>query len=100
MDLERIRAATPAALGQSFLLSAGASLMPDPVVEAMVEHLRLEQRMGGYGAADQQQARLDGRHIALFDDVMTTGSTLAELDRACRKAGAARIEVWTAAQAV
>ena len=43
---------------------------------------------------------LDGRHIALVDDVMTTGSTLAELARACRKAGAARIEVWTAARAV
>jgi len=60
MNLEQIRADTPAALGQSFLLSAGASLMPDPVVEAMVEHLRLEQSIGGYGAADQQQARLDG----------------------------------------
>ena len=60
MDLERIRADTPAASGQSFLISAGASLMPDPVVDAMIEHLRLEQRMGGYGAADQQQARLDG----------------------------------------
>ena len=43
--------------------------------------------------------KLDGRHLALVDDVMTTGSTLAELARVCRKAGAARIEVWTAARA-
>ena len=41
-----------------------------------------------------------GKHLALVDDVMTTGSTLAELARACRKAGAVRIEVWTAARAV
>jgi predicted amidophosphoribosyltransferase len=52
------------------------------------------------GAFSLDAARLDGRHIALADDVMTTGSTLAELARACRKAGAARIEVWTAARAV
>jgi len=40
------------------------------------------------------------RHIAIIDDVMTTGSTVDELARACRSAGAARIEVWTAARAV
>jgi ComF family protein len=45
-------------------------------------------------------ARIGDRHVALIDDVMTTGSTVAELARVCRKAGAARIEVWTAARAV
>jgi ComF family protein len=46
------------------------------------------------------ESRLRGRHIALIDDVMTTGASVAELARACRKAGAATIEVWTAARAV
>ena len=59
-----------------------------------------ERRRNVKGAFSVDAARLDGRHIALVDDVMTTGSTLAELARACRKAGAARIEVWTAARAV
>jgi len=59
LDIERIRADTPAVAEQCFLSSAGASLMPNPVVEAVVEHVRLEQRIGGYGAADQQQERLD-----------------------------------------
>lgn len=40
-----------------------------------------------------------GRRIALLDDVITTGATLAELARTARKAGAAHIEVWAAARA-
>lgn len=44
------------------------------------------------------EARIAGRHIALIDDVMTTGSTVNELARVCREAGAARIEVWTVAR--
>jgi len=59
-----------------------------------------ERRRNVKGAFAVDAGHLDGKHIALVDDVMTTGSTLAELARACRKAGAARIEVWTAARAV
>jgi selenocysteine lyase/cysteine desulfurase len=65
MDLARIRADTPAAEGQSFLYSAGSSLMPNPVVDAVIGHLRLEQQLGGYGAADREQGRLD----AVYDSV-------------------------------
>ena len=65
MDLQRIRADTPAADGQTFLHSAGSSLMPRPVVEAMVDHIRLEERLGGYAAADREQGRLD----AVYDSV-------------------------------
>ena len=39
-----------------------------------------------------------GRHIALLDDVMTTGATLSELARTARGAGAARIEAWALAR--
>lgn len=42
---------------------------------------------------------LSGLHVALLDDVMTTGATLDALARAARKAGAARIEAWALARA-
>lgn len=67
----------------------------DQIGKSATERLR---NIKGAFAVDEAGVR--DRHLALVDDVMTTGSTLAELARACRKAGAARIEVWTAARAV
>lgn len=38
-------------------------------------------------------------HVALFDDVMTTGTTLRECARALVSAGVARVDVWAVARA-
>jgi ComF family protein len=38
-------------------------------------------------------------HVALFDDVMTTGATLRECARTLRQAGVARVDVWALARA-
>ena len=37
-------------------------------------------------------------HVALVDDVMTTGATLAEASRALLRAGVARVDLWVAAR--
>jgi len=39
------------------------------------------------------------RHVALVDDVMTTGSTLDECARVLKRAGVARVDVWVVARA-
>lgn len=38
-------------------------------------------------------------HVALLDDVMTTGATLRECARTLRRAGVARVDVWALARA-
>ena len=41
-----------------------------------------------------------GRHVALIDDVMTTGTTVTECTRVLKKAGAKRVDVWVPARAI
>jgi ComF family protein len=42
---------------------------------------------------------IQARHIAILDDVMTTGSTAHELAYVLKKAGANRVDVWVCARA-
>ncbi|TXI06614.1 MAG: ComF family protein [Rhizobium sp.] len=56
------------------------------------------QRQKNLRGAFAVDARIKGQHVALLDDVMTTGATLAELATAARRAGAARIEAWAIAR--
>jgi ComF family protein len=41
---------------------------------------------------------LSGRHIAIVDDVMTTGASIEELARTLRQAGARQISAWVVAR--
>jgi predicted amidophosphoribosyltransferase len=43
-------------------------------------------------------APLRVRHVAILDDVVTTGSTVRELAAVLRDAGAERVEVWAIAR--
>lgn len=59
IDLDRIRADTPAASRIAYLHNAGAALMPTPVAAAMKQHIDLESAIGGYSAANREAERLD-----------------------------------------
>jgi predicted amidophosphoribosyltransferase len=41
---------------------------------------------------------LDGRRVAVVDDVMTTGATLDEVAQTLKKAGAAHVVNWVVAR--
>lgn len=55
-------------------------------------------RMKNMRGAFSAMKRLDGLHLAVLDDVVTTGSTVGELARTLSGAGAARVDVWTIAR--
>ncbi len=46
----------------------------------------------------RQRMLLAAGHVALIDDVITTGNTVAELQRVLQRSGVRRVDVWTAAQ--
>ena len=42
--------------------------------------------------------RWQGEHVAIVDDVMTTGATVEALARAVKDAGAGRVTAWVVAR--
>jgi len=59
IDVERARAETPGCEHVVHLNNAGSALMPQPVLDAVVRHLELEARMGGYEAHDASAEAID-----------------------------------------
>ena len=77
LDVAQLRADTLGCTEVNHLNNAGSSLPPSIVVDTMVEHLRLEEMMGGYEAHTRAAERIDAvRHSigALLD---TSGSNIA-----------------------
>ena len=58
LDVQRLRADTPGCERRIHFNNAGASMMPRPVLEAMVAHLELEAEIGGYEAAEARAAEI------------------------------------------
>ncbi len=71
MDVERLRAETPGCREGIHLNSAGAGLMPAPVLRAIQEHLELEARIGGYEA----EASMADALLAAYQAVATLLAT-------------------------
>ena len=57
-ELARWRAETPGCEGVTHLNNAGAALVPKVVRDAIRTHLELEERVGGYEAAESQDSKV------------------------------------------
>lgn len=53
---------------------------------------------GAFAIEPRRRRELHGRSVALLDDVMTTGATLAEAARIVLHGGAASVQVWVLAR--
>lgn len=60
---------------------------------------RKRNTRGAFRCTRQAGRVLAGCHVALVDDVMTTGATLFECTLTLRRAGVARVSLWVAARA-
>ncbi len=58
-DIDAVRADTPGCQHRVHFNNAGASLMPDPVFDAVTNHLTLERQIGAYEAARAKADDLD-----------------------------------------
>ncbi|MDE2139810.1 MAG: ComF family protein [Gammaproteobacteria bacterium] len=66
---------------------------------AVQSKLDAKERRRNLRDAFEVRTSLRGVHVAVLDDVVTTGATVGALSRALREAGAARITVWSLARA-
>jgi ComF family protein len=62
--------------------------------------LNAQQRRSNIKGAFELVQAIPYRHVALVDDVVTTGSTVNELARILKRAGIARVDVWSVARAL
>lgn len=60
--------------------------------------LEKKQRRRNIRGAFELSPEIGVRHVALVDDVVTTGSTVSELARLLRRHGVERVEVWALAR--
>lgn len=84
IDLERARRETPGCEKVLHFNNAGASLMPQPVLDAVIEHLHLEANSGGYEAAALAHERVERVYDALAELLNAHRDEIAIIENATR----------------
>jgi cysteine desulfurase / selenocysteine lyase len=84
VDVAAARADTPGCEERIHFNNAGASLMPRPVVETVIQHLELEARIGGYEAAEAARDRIEAVYTSVARLVNCTPQEIALLENATR----------------
>ena len=84
IDIDRIRAETRGCKHVVHFNNAGSSLMPDPVADAVLEHLELERKIGGYEALEQNIGRLNGFYTSFAKFYSCDPTEIAYVENATR----------------
>jgi selenocysteine lyase/cysteine desulfurase len=77
LDVERLRAETPGCAERIHFNNAGAGLMPSPVLETMLDHLRIEADVGGYEAAEGRADDIADFYAATAEMLGCRGANVA-----------------------
>jgi ComF family protein len=95
---QALEAARPlaGALGLPLLPGAAERVRPTVSQAGLSARMRRHNLRGAFASAEAPP----GSHIAIIDDVVTTGATVAALTKTLKEAGVARVDVWALARAV
>jgi ComF family protein len=83
-------------LGRALRVRSDATLVARVIETAPQSRLDLDARRQNVGRAFQVNAPVRGLHVAVVDDVMTTGATLEALAHVLKAAGARRVTNFVA----
>ncbi len=83
-DLQRARLETPGCQHVLHFNNAGASLMPQPVLDATIAHLQREAEIGGYEAANEAYERLEHVYDAVATLIDCSRDEVACIENATR----------------
>jgi cysteine desulfurase / selenocysteine lyase len=84
IDVERARADTPGCRNVVHLNNAGAALQPRPVLDVVIDHLRLEGEIGGYEAAARWREASEGVYDAVARLIGARREEIALVENATR----------------
>ena len=84
IDVARARAETPGAAHVAHLNNAGAALAPEPVLDAVTGHLRLEATLGAYEAAAQYAERIEHTYEVIATMLGCAPDEIALVENATR----------------
>ncbi|MEV6833872.1 aminotransferase class V-fold PLP-dependent enzyme [Streptomyces sp. NPDC051133] len=101
IDVGRVRQETAGVERVAHLNNAGSALPPRRVVDTVVEHLRLEEQIGGYEAASAQSERIEHTYDALARLLGAGRDDIAVVENATRAWDMAFYSLpWTAGDRV
>lgn len=84
MDLEVLRAITPGCRHRNYLNNAGASLMTQPVLDTVVDHLRREAEIGAYSAQAEAMERIEAVYASAARLIGARPAEIALMENATR----------------
>src|SRR5579884_3297671 len=83
-DLQRARNDTPGCQNVLHFNNAGASLMPQPILDAIIAHLQLEAQIGGYEAAEHSHNAVEHVYDAAAALIGCSRDEIAVVENATR----------------
>jgi len=84
IDIEKLRKETPSCEQIVHFNNAGASFMATPVFDEVITHLNLEQTIGGYEAAKQEEIKIEAFYLNASKLIGAKPNEIAFMDSSTR----------------